>query len=141
MVETAKTKAGRWPVVALLAVAGILMAAPHASAQSAVDQYVPQIENGGGSGAGSGSSSGGGSGGGTGTAAGAADQAKGGNPPAELATAESTDDGDDGGGTLPGSDFPLTGFVAALVAILVLGLLIRLAWPAIGRGLGSVRGG
>ena len=107
----------RAPRVALLPVivVGILVSAPAASAQSAADQYVPQLDRGGAA-----------------TprqAAPAAPTPTAPQPPDEraaaLAAEEAGGEGSSGGGSILGGDFPLTPFAAGLGAIVLLALLGR----------------
>jgi hypothetical protein len=92
---------------------GILVVAPHANAQAGVDQYVP-------------SPTPPGIGGGTQGAVGGgapldADGGAGGSVAAE------TGSGSAGGGELPFTGYPLTPLLAIVIALLVAGLLLRLA--------------
>ena len=113
-----------WFVVALL---GILAAAPSAFGQAAVDQYVPDARPGGNpehqrvDPTGSVSSGG------------ESLDAKG----AGLPVAGKTSSGSSGGGDIPGTSYPITPFVAVLLGLMCLGLAARFALPALQRRLGG----
>jgi len=109
-------------LTAVLAVGlfGILIAAPNASGQAAIDQYVPQ-----------------------GNPAAAPGGAQSGSPDATLGTqgtglthkiAAKPESGSHSGGTLPLSDYPVTPFVWIIIASLVVGALVRVAAPVLERG-------
>jgi hypothetical protein len=112
-------------------VAGILIVTAGAAAQSsAVDQYVPsQKPRGTESAPDPVFSSAGDSGGGTETEP-AAQEGGGERPPVDA--------GAGSGGELPGTDYPLTGTIAIVLALLVGALVLRALWPLIsgrsGRG-------
>jgi hypothetical protein len=101
------------PILAIGAV-GILVAAPSASGQSAVDQYLPE-----------GNPASGGSGGAGGTLANPV-ITSGGNAPRANKVAAYVGPGTDKGGRLPGTDYPGTPFLWIVLAILVAGALIRI---------------
>jgi hypothetical protein len=96
---------------------GALLAAPAASGQAALDQYVPKLEPGKRERAG-----GTPGGGGAGIEPALQTETPSGAPPVK------TPDGEPGGGTLPGSDFPLTPFVLFVLLLLVAALIARVAW-------------
>jgi hypothetical protein len=102
-----------------LGLVGILVAAPNASGQAAVDQYIPQGSPSGGSGVGASASSD------TLGPAGAqighrTIEAKSGN-------------GSSNGGSLPFTDYPVTPFVWIVLAVLVAGALVRVTAPLLTR--------
>lgn len=110
--------------IAALAVA-ILVPTSSAGAQSAADQYVPQLDRGGVSEeAAGGASSGGG--------APAATAGGLGSDPGE-APSETQDAGAAGGGEIPGTGFPVTPFVAVLAGALLILLAARFVLPALSR--------
>jgi hypothetical protein len=98
------------PILAI-GLLGILVAAPSAAGQAAVDQYVPR-----------GNPAGGPHGGGT------LDNPYGTSPSAiaQHKLTSGTESGSDSGGRLPITDYPGTPFVWIVIAILVAGALIRL---------------
>lgn len=106
------------PIMAVCLV-GILFAAPGASGQAAVDQYVPQGGPGGGSG---------------GAASGPSDTL--GPAGAQIGhrkIAAKPADGSSSGGSLPFTDYPVTPFVWIVLAVLVAGALVRITAPVLGR--------
>jgi hypothetical protein len=103
--------------IAAIAVIGMLVAAPGASGQAVIDQYVPQGNPTGGPGGASGSL------GSLGTPAG------------ETRQAVTTDSGPGSskGGNLPFTGYPVTSFVWIVLAVLLAGALVRVAAPMLGR--------
>jgi hypothetical protein len=105
--------------------AAILVPASLAGAQSAADQYVPQLDKGGVSEQaappGSSPSS-------TGQPA---PSSLGSNP--QQAAAETRDPGSSGGGEVPGTGFPITPFVAVLAVVVLIALAARFLVPALRR--------
>jgi hypothetical protein len=99
---------------------GILIAAPSASGQAAIEQYIPQGNPAGGSG---------------GASIGPSDSAlgPGGAGPAHQIAAK-PDSGSRSGGKLPFTDYPVTPFVWVVIAALLVGGLIRVAAPVLDRG-------
>ena len=123
--------AARAAILLVAGLLGALIAAPAVRGQAAVDQYVPALEPGKRKQAGTPPSAAGG--GGIQPAI-----------PTETPTgAQSvkTSDGESGGGTLPGSDFPLTPFVLLVILLLLLGVIARLVWPRLRAALASVPDG
>jgi hypothetical protein len=110
----------RMAPIAALGLIGILLAAPSASGQAAIDQYVPSGNPAGTEGPVS--SSGG--------AAGSLDLGGAGGNPSIAAQAES---GSSSGGTLPLTSYPATPFVWVLLALVGTGALVRVAAPMLGR--------
>jgi hypothetical protein len=101
------------PILAIGAV-GILVAAPSASGQSAVDQYIPKGDPAGGSGG----------------AGGSLDNplitSGGSTKPAAHQVASELGPGTDKGGRLPGTGYPSTPWLWIVIAVLVTGALIRI---------------
>ncbi|MDX6607235.1 MAG: hypothetical protein QOD14_1775 [Solirubrobacterales bacterium] len=105
--------------VAALALIGILVAAPNASGQAAIDQYTPQGGPAGGSG---------------GAVSGSSDTL--GPAGAQIGhrhIAAKPGNGSSSGGSLPLTDYPVTPFVWIVVAVLIAGVLVRVAAPVLGR--------
>jgi hypothetical protein len=102
--------------VAAIGLIGILVAAPSASGQAAIDQYVPQGNPAGGSGA-SGAPDGLGIPGGGGGHTVAADSGS----------------GSSKGGDLPFTGYPATPFVWIVLGLLLAGALVRVISPMLGR--------
>lgn len=109
--------------MATLLLAGILATAPTAGAQSAADQYIPELDRGGASpddpGGGGLADPASPSSGQAGSAPDAPKQAK-------QPIRPEKESGSGGGGEIPGSDRPVTPFVWILGGLLLLGLLARL---------------
>jgi hypothetical protein len=123
----------RLVVLSALSCAAILVSPPGAGAQSAVDQYVPEVDKGGASRA-DGPAAGGGQGSGPGGGApGTASK-----PAAAQPTAAEVEGGDSGGGSAGG--FPMTTFVTVIAGLLILALLGRVLVPALRGAAGSIRG-
>ena len=103
-------------------VIGMLVAAPYASGQAAVDQYVPQGNPGGGS---------------TGHSAGPGPTfdslGPGGGQPGPKKIEAKTPKGSSSGAKLPATDYPATPFVWIVVAVLLAGALVRVAAPVLGQ--------
>ena len=106
------------PIVAV-ALVGILFAAPNASGQAAVEQYIPQGGAAGGSGGGVSASS---------DTLGPAGAQIG-----HRRIAAKAGDSSSSGGSLPFTDYPVTPFVWIVLAVLVAGVLVRVAAPVLGR--------
>jgi hypothetical protein len=104
--------------VAAFGLLGILIAAPAASGQAAIDQYVPQGNPAGGSAGAVGSA------GDLGTPSGAG---------GGHAIAAHTGNGTGSGGNLPFTGYPVTPFVWIVVALLLSGALVRVTAPMLGR--------
>ncbi|HEX3562678.1 MAG TPA: hypothetical protein VHU24_07550 [Solirubrobacterales bacterium] len=104
---------GRSAPILAIGLVGILVAAPSASGQSAVDQYLPE------------GNPAGGSGGAGGTLANPV-ITSGGNAPRANKVAAYVGPSTDKGGRLPGTDYPSTPFLWIVLAILVAGALIRI---------------
>jgi PPE-repeat protein len=104
--------------IAAVGLLGILIAAPAASGQAAIDQYVPQGNPAGGTGGGTIGSSGGLQ-----------------TPGAVTghAIAAHTGKGTGSGGQLPLTDYPVTPFVWIVLALLLAGALVRVTAPMLGR--------
>jgi hypothetical protein len=100
------------PIVAL-GLVGILVAAPSASGQAAVDQYVPTGNPAGASGGASGSL----------RPLGPGESA----PGSGHAVAADPGNGSANGGDLPFSGYPVTSFVWIVLAVLLVGALVRVA--------------
>jgi hypothetical protein len=103
--------------VAAVAVLGILIAAPTASGQAAIDQYIPAGDPGNGAGRGAESVA----------------------PLLPSGTGSKTPtanpgSGSDSGGELPLTGYPVTPFIWVVVAVLLIGALVRVAAPVFGRG-------
>jgi hypothetical protein len=93
---------------------GILVAAPSAAGQAAIDQYVPKGDPAGGSG-------------GAGTLASPISNAQGAvSSGGKQRVTPVAGPGSDKGGRLPGTDYPGTPFLWIVLAILVTGALVRL---------------
>jgi hypothetical protein len=107
----------RMAPIAAIGLIGILVAAPSASGQAAIDQYVPQGNPAGGSGGASGSLGSLGTPGGAGSHAVAADSGP----------------GSSMGGDLPFTGYPVTPFVWVVLALLLAGALVRVTSPMLGR--------
>ena len=105
---------------------GILVSAPAASAISSGDQYIPKVDKGGVSGRDS-------TGLALGVGSGAPPSAGGQEAAIQQDQQVGSGDGDTSGLSIPGSDFPLTLFVAIIGGLLAAGLLIRLVAPALDR--------
>lgn len=138
MVSGARLRSKGISRTALLAAAAILVSAPTASGQSAADQYIPALDRGGVTGGPAGTSAPSPAG----TSApsvGSTEEPKG--SPAKLVAKENLDEGDDGGGSVPGSDFPLTSFVVGLALVVALALAARVLVPMARRRLASDRTG
>jgi hypothetical protein len=103
--------------IAAVGLLGILVAAPAASGQAAIDQYVPQGNPAGGSAGAIGS---GGNLGPVGTGGG-------------RAIAAHTGKGTASGGDLPFTGYPVTPFVWIVLALLLAGALVRVTAPMLGR--------
>jgi hypothetical protein len=103
--------------VAAVAVIGILIAAPTASGQAAIDQYVPAGDPGNGAGEGAG-----------GVTPLLPTGTGGGKPPAA-----DPGSGSESGGELPFTGYPVTPFIWVVVALLLIGALVRVAAPVLGR--------
>jgi hypothetical protein len=98
---------------------GILVAAPSASGQAAIDQYVPQANPAGGS---------------VGSARGPTDTLGPGGAQVGLhKITTKRAEGSANGGKLPGTDYPVTPFVWVVLAALAVGVLVRVAAPMLGR--------
>lgn len=93
--------------------------------------------SGGGAGSGSGAAGADGSGGAAGSAS-AGNGSEGG--PAGLSSAANAGDGDAGGGDLLGTDYPVTGWIVAVLAALAALVLARLGWGAWRRRGGATAG-
>jgi hypothetical protein len=105
--------------IAAVALLGILVVAPSASGQAAIDQYVPQGNPAGAAGGA------GGSGGGTlGNLSG---------PGKGHAVTAHNGGGTASGGNLPLTEYPATPFVWIVLALLLAGALVRVAAPMVGR--------
>jgi hypothetical protein len=115
----------RVAVVLAISLVGILIAAPGASAQGAIDEYIPQANPAGGTG---GQSAGSGSSSESSKASLGAEGAIGGHG---SVAAES---GSGSGGNLPFTGYPVTPIVWIVAALLIAGLLVRLSAPLLGRG-------
>ncbi len=106
------------PIMAI-GLIGILVAAPNASGQAAVDQYIPQGGPAGGSG---------------GAVSGPSDTL--GPAGAQLGhrhIAAKPGESSSNGGSLPFTDYPVTPFVWIVLAVLIAGALVRVAAPVLGR--------
>src|SRR3954447_2939610 len=104
---------GRFTPVLAIGLLGILVAAPNASAQAALDQYIPQGNPAGGShGAGS-------------LASPITSQSPSGG--AGHKVAPDTGSGSEKGGRLPVTDYPSTPFIWIVIAVLVACVLVRVA--------------
>jgi hypothetical protein len=98
---------------------GILVAAPSASGQAAVEQYTPQGSPAGGSG---------------GAVSGPSDTL--GPAGAQIGhrhIAAKPGESSSSGGNLPFTDYPVTPFVWIVLAVLIAGALVRVAAPMLGR--------
>jgi hypothetical protein len=104
--------------VAAIGLIGILVAAPSASGQAAIDQYVPQGNPAGGSGGASGSL------GSPATPTGGTES---------HAVAADSGPGSSKGGELPFTGYPATPFVWIVLAVLLVGALVRVTAPMLGR--------
>jgi hypothetical protein len=104
--------------IAAVGLLGILIAAPSASGQAAIDQYVPQGNPAGGAGGAIAPSDN--LGGPSGTGGG-------------HAIAANTDNGTASGGDLPFTGYPVTSFVWIVLALLLAGALVRVTAPRLGR--------
>ena len=107
--------ARRTALLLSVGVLAALLAAPAASGQAALDQYVPKLEPG------------------KRKKAKPISQGGGVEPavPAETGSRPQpadTSEGESGGGTLPGSDFPLTPFLLLLLLLLLAALIAREVW-------------
>jgi len=106
------------PIVAV-GLVGILVAAPNASGQAAIDQYTPQGGPAGGSG---------------GAVSGSSDTL--GPAGAQIGhrhIAVKPGDSSSSGGSLPFTDYPVTPFIWIVLAVLIAGALVRVAAPLLGR--------
>jgi len=106
------------PIMAVVMV-GILIAAPSASGQAAVDQYIPTGSPSGGSG---------------GAASAPSDTL--GPPGAQIGPrtiAAKPGESSSSGGSLPLTDYPVTPFIWIVLAVLVAGVLVRVTSPLIER--------
>ncbi len=115
-------------ISACLALLGILATAPGAGAQSATDQYIPRPDKGGvvdtGTGAGTGAQA----------PAPSPAGAKGvGGKQGHVTVAEGGIPDDQSDPSLPGTGYPLTTFVALLALVVIAGLVLRVALPALAR--------
>jgi hypothetical protein len=103
--------------IAAVGLLGILIAAPSASGQAAIDQYVPQGNPAGESGG----------------AIGSADTLGPGGTGGGHAVAGNVREGTGSGGDLPFTDYPVTPFVWIVLALLLTGALVRVTAPLLGR--------
>jgi hypothetical protein len=103
--------------IAALSVIGILIAAPTASGQAAIDQYIPAGDPGNGAGQG-------------------AENVASLLPSGAVSKAPSADpgSGSESGGELPFTDYPVTPFIWVVVTALLIGTLVRVAAPVFGYG-------
>jgi hypothetical protein len=115
-------------VTATLLAAAMLVAAPAANGQSAADQYIPKLDPADSTGISPG-------------LAPPASAASPDNPTAptrdpkpQAAPRTDVDDGSGGGGDAPGTDFPLTPFVLALLGLAAIVLVGRALRPLVARG-------
>ena len=99
---------------------GILVTAPSAAGQAAIDQYVPQGNPAGGAG-------------GASNGASAGTLGPGGAGLSQQVMAK-TDRGSGGGGTLPFTGYPVTPFVWIILVALLAGALVRVTAPVLERG-------
>jgi hypothetical protein len=106
--------------VSAIGLLGILIAAPSASGQAAIDEYIPQGNPAGGSG---------------GASIGPSNSAlgPGGAGPTHQIAAK-PDSGSRSGGKLPFTGYPVTPFVWVVIAALLAGALVRVAAPVLDRG-------
>jgi hypothetical protein len=106
------------PIMAI-GLVGILVAAPSASGQAAVDQYIPQ----------------GGPAGGSGGAVSASSDTLGpqGGQIGHRKIAAKPGESSANGGSLPFTDYPVTPFVWIVLALLIAGALVRVTAPLLGR--------
>jgi hypothetical protein len=104
------------PITAL-GVIGILVAAPAASGQAAIDQYIPAGDPGNGAGKDAG-----------GVAGSLLPPGGPGQPPSP-----NPGGGSSGGGKLPLTGYPVTPFVWVILAVLLIGAMVRIAAPVLGR--------
>jgi hypothetical protein len=102
---------------ALVGLLGILVAAPSASGQAAIDQYVPQ----------------GNPAGGAGGAMGVSDSLGPLGAGGSHAVAADTGRGSSSGGDLPFTGYPVTPFVWIVLALLLAGALVRVTAPMLER--------
>jgi hypothetical protein len=112
------------PVVAISLI-GILFAAPNASGQAAIEQYIPQGDPAGGSGGAQ-----------TGQAVPGVPSdtlGPGGAQIGSRSIAAKPGDGSSSGGTVPLTSYPVTSFVWIVLAALATGVLVRIAAPMLGR--------
>jgi hypothetical protein len=105
--------------VLVIGLVGILIAAPSASGQAAIDQYVPQGNPAGGPG---------------GTPNGQSGSLGPGGAGLSNQVVAEPKRGSSGGGTLPFTGYPVTPFIWVIVAALIAGALVRLAAPVLERG-------
>jgi hypothetical protein len=104
--------------IAAVAVIGILIAAPTASGQAAIDQYVPAGDPGNGAGQGAG---------------GVTESLLPSGPGGTKTPSPDPGAGSQVGGDLPFTGYPVTPFIWVVLAVLLLGALVRVAAPLLGR--------
>jgi hypothetical protein len=103
--------------IAAIGLLGILVAAPSASGQAAIDQYVPQGNPAGGSGG----------------AIAPSDSLGPSGTGGSHAIAADTGRGSAKGGDLPFTGYPVTSFIWIVLALLLTGALVRVTAPLLGR--------